>query len=428
MLKWLKILLMLHNPRIVRTPLRVLRELRRRGLERLPGKVGAELRTDRPGLATLRYVAQWLSGENPTRHQGRWVLNSFLPPMPSQAFDNMFLALLSGRHLSPVSAFLAPTARCAFHCPHCSARQRPTGELPTAAWLNVIRQLHDLQTAIIGFTGGDPILREDLPELIQAAADGGSAVILFTTGQNFDRSCAERLRQAGLWAVCFSLDWSEPAAFNAFRGQAQAFAMVEAAVQAARRAGLYTMLGAVATPDFVEKQEYRALQRLGRAWGLHELRLVESMPCGNWRRTPESQLLTPDQVSQLRHFHVSANQTAKRPTICAFNQIESQEFFGCAGGTQHLYIDSAGAVCPCDFTPLSFGSITSESLEDIWLRMTQALGNPRRECLIRKHHRRLDQWVADTGEYPLHPENSCRFCDAIKEPELPDYFKILRQR
>ena len=43
MLKWLKILLMLQNPRIVGTPLRVLRELRRRGIERLPGKVGSEL-------------------------------------------------------------------------------------------------------------------------------------------------------------------------------------------------------------------------------------------------------------------------------------------------------------------------------------------------------------------------------------------------
>ena len=41
MLKWLKIMLMLHDPRILRVPLRVLRELRRRGIERLPGAVGA---------------------------------------------------------------------------------------------------------------------------------------------------------------------------------------------------------------------------------------------------------------------------------------------------------------------------------------------------------------------------------------------------
>ena len=428
MLKWLKILLMLQNPRIVGTPLRVLRELRRRGIERLPGKVGIELQKKRPGLATLRYVAQWLSGENPTRHQGRWVLNSFLPPFPSQAFDNMFLALLSGRRLSPVSAYLAPTARCSFHCPHCSARQRPTDELPTATWRHVIRQLHGLHAAIIGFTGGDPILRDDLPELIQTAAEGGSAVILFTTGQNFDRFYAEQLRKAGLWAVCFSLDWSEPTAFNAFRGHPQAFAMVESAVQAARRAGLYTMLGAVATPDFVDKQEYLALQRLGRTWGVQELRIVESMPCGNWRNAPESQLLTSEQIKQLRQFHVSSNQAARRPKVCAFNQIESPEVFGCCGGTQHLYIDSAGAVCPCDFTPMSFGNITEENLENIWLRMNQALGNPRRECLIRKHHRNLEKWMADTGEYPLQPENSCQFCQTIQEPELPDYFKILQQR
>jgi len=71
MLKWLKILLMLQNPRIVGTPLRVLRELRRRGIERLPGKVGSELQKKRPGLATLRYVAQrpwWRVGFSPDSH------------------------------------------------------------------------------------------------------------------------------------------------------------------------------------------------------------------------------------------------------------------------------------------------------------------------------------------------------------------------
>lgn len=428
MLKWLKIMLMLHDPRILRVPLRVLRELRRRGIERLPGAVGAELQREQPGLATLRYMAKWLAGENPTRHHGRWVLNSFLPPFPSRAFDAMFLALLSGRHLSPVSAFLAITARCGFNCPHCSARGRPTAELPTSVWLDTIRQLHELQTAIIGFTGGDPILRDDLPQLIKAAADGGSATILFTTGQGFDADCAEKLRQAGLWSVCFSLDRADAAACNAFRSHPQAFATVEQAVPHALQAGFYTMLGAVATPDFVESKEYLALQRLGNAWGVHELRLVEGMPCGKWRCAPDEQFLSRQQIDELRRFHVAANRTAAKPKICAFNQIESPEFFGCAGGTQHLYIDSAGEVCPCDFTPLSFGSISDEKLNNIWLRMNRALGdNPRRDCLIRKHYRRLGQWVADIGEYPLQPDNSCRFCQGIQEPALPDYFQHLQR-
>ena len=76
---------------------------------------------------------------------------------------------------------------------------------------------------------------------------------------------------------------------------------------------------------------------------------------------------------------------------------------------------------------MSFGNITEENWKHLAAH-EPALGNPRRECLIRKHHRNLEKWMADTGEYPLQPENSCQFCQTIQEPELPDYFKILQQR
>ncbi len=424
MIRLFKLIWILCDRRITGVPLSVLAELRKRGKRRVPEAVEKEFAKSKPGMSTFRFARKWLAGENLTRHNGKWVLNSFMPPFPSRAFDRMFEALLSGRRLNPVSAFLAVTARCTFECPHCSSRKRKSAELDSETWRSAIRQLLDLHCAIIGFTGGDPILREDLPELIRQASSGGAAVILFTTGHGFDEETAARLREAGLWAVCFSLDRANPDEFNRFRNHVGAFEFVLDAVQVSLRHGFYTMLGAVATPEFADRERFRELHDLASEWGVHELRIVEAMPCGMLRDAPDATFLSPAEIAKLRAFHTETNRRGLRPKVCAFNQIESPEFFGCTGGTQHLYIDSAGEVCPCDFTPMSFGNITEEPLEKIWLRMSESLGNPRRECIVRTYYKKINEKSRVSGSYPLKREDSCALCGEFAKSGLPDYFRL----
>ena len=65
-----------------------------------------------------------------------------------------------------------------------------------------------------------------------------------------------------------------------------------------------------------------------------------------------------------------------------------------------------------------------ESLETIWRRMNDALGEPRRECFVRCHAKRIAERARETGEYPLSPETSCSLCKEIGFGTLPDYFRI----
>jgi hypothetical protein len=128
-------------------------------------------------------------------------------------------------------------------------------------------------------------------------------------------------------------------------------------------------------------------------------------------------------VAEIRQFHVATNRRGRLPKVCAFNQIESPEVFGCGAGTQHLFIDSAGEVCPCDFTPLSFGQVTQAPLAAIWDRMNDAMGNPRRHCFIQKHHSLIAQ-SSRTG-YPLPLEQSQQVCAIAGKEPLPDYFALV---
>lgn len=426
--KTINIIRMLLDPKVTRTPFKVLRELNRRGIKRMPGKFysGKGKAPGRP--AALRFIKQWLRGENPTRHNGQWVLNSFLPPFPGKAYDKMFENLLSGRRLSPVSAFLAVTAECPYNCLHCSLKKRKSGNLDTAQWLNAIFQLQQLGTSIIGFTGGEPLLREDLPQLVEAAVKGGSEVIIFSSGAGFTREKAEQLKQAGAWAFCVSLDNTDAEAMSTQRGRADALETALNALKLSHETGFYTMTGTLAMPESIRSGRYLEIYRMAEELNVDEFRMVEPMPCGRMQHIDENQILTEELIAELRSFHVESNRRGRKPKVCCFNHIESPEFFGCGGGTQHLFIDPAGEVCPCDFTPMSFGNITQETFQVIWSRMTDAMGNPRRHCFIQKNYKLINRHAQESGSYPTSPEISCKICSEAGREQMPDYFQMVTGR
>lgn len=415
---------LLLDPRVTGPALRALRKLRARGIRRLPDEV-YDLRSGRVGLAaSTRFMRNWLDGERLTRHRGQWVLNSFLPPFPGRAYQRLFDNLFSGRHLSPVSAFLAVTGRCPAKCAHCSRGGRRDGpELETCEWLDTIRQLHALGVSLIGFTGGEPCLREDLDILVRSAAEGGAATILFTSGAGLDDGLLERLGKAGLWALCASLDADTAERHDAGRG-AGTFDMAISALRRARKAGFYTMAGSVATPDSVDANLHGRIHALLAGLGAQEYRIVESMPCGRLTDCGEDRLLSTRHIAELRRFHMEVNRRRKGPKVCAFNHVESPEIFGCGAGTQHLFIEPTGIVCPCDFTPLGFGNVRDSPLAELWLRLNLAMGdNPRTHCFVHRNRERI-RAHAGVG-FPLPPELSEAVCREAGPEPLPGYFALV---
>lgn len=416
---YLQLTRMLLDTRVTKVPRSVLGQLASQGRQRLPENVESSLGRRFPGLDGLRFMHQWLDGEMITRHKGQWVINSFLPPFPGVAYERMFQNLLSGRRLSPVSAFVAVTANCPYRCWHCSYRNRERGNLETVEWVKILENLNHLGTSIIGFSGGEPCSRADLPQLIGAAARGGASTILFSSGACMDQPLLEELKDAGLWSVCLSLDHPDPEVHDRFRGVPGAHNRATHLLQAAAKMGFYTMIGAVGTRDLIPVLP--RMHALGRELGIQELRIVEPMPCGLLASDPEKVMLVDAEIRALRDFHIQSNRKGAAPKICAFNQIESPEVFGCGAGTQHMFVDAAGEVCPCDFTAMSFGNALKQPLPEIWSRMNAAMGNPRRHCFVRRNYRLITGYA--NGKFPLSPETSERVCREAGFEPLPDYFK-----
>jgi len=325
--------------------------------------------------------------------------------------------------MPPHSAFLAVTTDCPADCWHCSIKNRRTQQqLSHDQWLDVISQLHRKRISLIGLTGGEPTTREDLPDLVRAASEGGAEVELFTSGIGLTQATLDALHDAGLWAIGVSLDRTTPELVTQMRRAPKAFDSAVSALDMSRRAGFYTFINAVADRDSVVSGEYRRLYQLATRLRIHELRLIEPMPCGRLAGNGHDCFLKPEHVAELRRFHRETNRRGRGPKVCAFSQIESPELFGCGAGTQHLFIDPSGNVCPCDFTPLSFGNVLNEELDIIWQRMSDAMQQPRRHCFIQTNAQLIEHH-AEGRELPLPPEISCRVTAEAPDEPLPEYFR-----
>jgi pyrroloquinoline quinone biosynthesis protein E len=106
----------------------------------------------------------------------------------------------------PYALLAEVTYRCPLHCPYCSnpTQMRSDRELTTDEWGRVIREAAGLGVLQIGFSGGEPLVRRDLAELIHGAREARLYTNLITSGVGLDENRARELRDAGLDSVQLS--------------------------------------------------------------------------------------------------------------------------------------------------------------------------------------------------------------------------------
>jgi pyrroloquinoline quinone biosynthesis protein E len=93
------------------------------------------------------------------------------------------------------------TYRCPLHCVFCynpTQHARIQAEMSTAQWVDVMQQTRQLGAAQLGFSGGEPLLRDDLEELVQEAHRLGYYTNLITSGVGLTPIRAQKLKDAGL--------------------------------------------------------------------------------------------------------------------------------------------------------------------------------------------------------------------------------------
>ncbi|HBT60862.1 MAG TPA: hypothetical protein DEB40_03855 [Elusimicrobia bacterium] len=373
-----------------------------------------------PGVAA--FFKEYLAREKVIRYGDKFVVNTNFPPYPSPAFDRFaegFIQVAAGGEPRLHSVTLALTNRCSYNCWHCYNAGRSQKDVPLQRLRALAGELGKLGAVCVNLTGGEPLLRPDLEDIV-SLFDEKFSLSLGTTGFGLTPERVQALKDRGLFAVGVSLDSENEAEHDRLRGHAGAFRTALDAVHMSRMLGLYSYVVTVANSGLLQRERFWRFLQLARKAGAYEVHLLEPCPVGRLQGQEQSRLSAED-AKRILDYQRAAAQEEELPILSCLAYVESPEAFGCGAGLTHLYIDGSGEVSPCNFVPLSFGNIADAPLTDILERMGRYFQKPRPSCVGHM----LAQHIPGQA-VPTPPEVTEELCERHlpKQHDLPRFFQV----
>ncbi len=278
----------------------------------------------------------------------------------------------TARPSAPYRMDLALTYRCNNNCSHCyNARPRNYKEISTADWKRILDQLWQLGIPHIVFTGGEPTLRTDLPELIAHAEKNGQITGINTNGRRLnDRSFLANLIDAGLDHVQITLESHDSAIHDDMVSARGAWQQTASGLKNALASPLYVMTNTTLlqanSAYLAETLEYlsqtgvptvglNALIYSGRGLTVGSAIKESSLP----------PLLTLAQQHTSTHGQRLIWYTPTQ--YCHFDPIQMElGVKGCTAALYNMCIEPDGSVIPCQSYYQPLGNLLFDSWDSIW--------------------------------------------------------------
>lgn len=274
------------------------------------------------------------------------------------------------------------TSRCNLQCIHCHAFggvESPT-ELTTAEGKAVIDQVAASAIRTFVFSGGEPLLREDLFELIAYAHARRLKVFLATNGTLITEEVAKRLNQFKV-GVVIGLDGMSPATHDAIRGVHGAYDAVMAGIANCVAEGLYLHLNIVASRRNIG--EIERLLGYGARLGIYSYFIYLFVPLGRGEQVRDDALDSRERAALLELLLLKQREMnailipVAMPEYWAYAlhqrgirhgrliRLVGQFLGGCLAGKGMVYLKPNGDVWPCPFLPIPAGNMRHEPLHRI---------------------------------------------------------------
>ena len=273
------------------------------------------------------------------------------------------------------------TFRCNLRCRMCDFWRTPAestrDELTTGEWLDIIDQGVALGAWSVSFTGGEPLLRRDLEDLIQRARERCLSVHVCTNGVLLGPERARSLAQAGVGSINVSVDSVEAAIHDDLRGR-QTFHTVVANIRALQTAAPTVRVGISCV---VTRRNYRGLARmvhLAKSLGVWNLRIAplhtnllhRHMDLSSFDGLLVGVEDLPGIEAEIRKILVQCARMGlhrnSRPFLRGIGRIaRGRRAEGCVAGFATACVDPYGWVAPC---PDMEGTenVRDKPLTEIW--------------------------------------------------------------
>jgi len=277
------------------------------------------------------------------------------------------------------------TAACNLHCIHCHASggKRAADELTTQEAKRLMDQLAEVsEFRMMAFTGGEPLVRDDLFELLAYAQAVGFNNTLATNATLIDDAVARDLRRYGVVIGAVSLDGFDATTHDYVRNQPGAFEAALRGIESLRRAGIPLHINITAMEYNMD--QLGPLMTLVDELGAAILIMYQLVPVGRGRGI-EDAALDLGANERLIRFMVQAQRTSRaimepvagpqywsllldRASIHRgpFLRLAETVFHGCSAGRGFVYIKPNGEVWPCPFIEVSCGNVRQIPFARLW--------------------------------------------------------------
>ncbi len=278
----------------------------------------------------------------------------------------------SARPSAPYRMDLAVTYRCNNDCPHCyNARERNFPELSTDDWKRVLDRTWELGIPHIVFTGGEPSLRNDLPELIAHAEKNGQITGMNTNARRLsDPRFVEQLVNAGLDHVQITVESCDAAIHDRMVNAKGAFPQTIQGVKNALASKLFVMTNttmlrdnAPTIPDTLDFLADLGVPTIG----------LNALIYAGHGATVGTGLPEKDLMPLLETARAKTEARGQRliwytPTqYCHFDPMQLDlGVKGCTAAQYNMCVEPNGAVLPCQSYYHPLGNLLTDSWDSIW--------------------------------------------------------------
>lgn len=279
--------------------------------------------------------------------------------------------------IGPLTLHLELTDSCNLRCRHCSAGQLPRNEpmLTLEELEGLFKSMKRIGTFRLGLTGGEPLLRDDLMEIIDLAVKYRLSPCLTTNGLLLTEGIAEELGKRELVWLNISLEGATPQTHDYIRGKGTFNQVLENVAMASK----YCRFSLAFTLMKTNYHESRACARLAKQVGAEAAVFRPIYPIGTASQHSELMLSFSEYLEALddlaaleKVINTSNVQFCNNHPWGPQTRIDSHSIvfsnFGCGAGNLVCSVSVSGEVSPCSYLTSSYiaGNIKEEPLEHIW--------------------------------------------------------------